>query len=403
MSQVQCYPTADGGSYVKDLVAGGTFRHSRDAAHLDFQHTDRLDNFTAMEVILKSRCHGFPLEGLAYPITPIGMHYLLIHYDIPRIEEATYKVRVNGLVKKELSLDMENIRSRPKVTIAATMECGGNGRMNQRHRLWLHVPWNNDAIGCAEWTGTPLRGVLEEAGLQDGVADILFTGLDKGIQGQQVQYFQRSLSVEQAMGEDVILAYEINGQPLPPQHGFPLRLIVPGWLGMTNVKWLDTIEATKTKHIHRQMKWYSFSANDNDPNRIPLTFQKVRSLMAPPGVPDFFTRFRYLEETDAVEIRGRAWAGGIPIHSVEVSTDGGTTWSPATLDEPIGKWAWVGWSFTWENVAEGRYVLRCRARDAEGNWQMDDDSAKDYYAMARAPLRRFTTSMCRSSSQHCEQ
>jgi hypothetical protein len=103
--------------------------------------------------------------------------------------------------------------------------------------------------------------------------------------------------------------------------------------------------------------------------------------MIPPGIPDFFTRFHYLEETSAVGLRGRAWAGGIPIQSVEVSTDSGSTWAAANLDTPIGKYAWVGWSFTWENVTPGKYTLRVRATDAEGNVQKNDDSAHDYYAM----------------------
>ena len=129
------------------------------------------------------------------------------------------------------------------------------------------------------------------------------------------------------------------------------------------------------------MKWYSYATDDNDPNRIPCTLQQVRALMIPPGVPDFFTRFHYLEETSAVALRGRAWAGGIPIQSVEVSTDGGSTWAAAKLDAPIGKYAWVGWSFTWENSTPGKYTLRVRATDAEGNVQKNDDSAHDYYAM----------------------
>src|SRR5262249_15021678 len=251
---------------------------------------------------VKSRCHGHHLEGLTYPITPIGMHYLLIHYDIPEIDEATYRVRVEGLVKNKLSLDMMNIRKRPKVTMPVTMECAGSGRIHQRFRLWPHVPWNYDAIGTAEWTGTPLRAVLQEAGLQDDAIEILFTGRDKGIQGQQVQYFQRSLSIEQAMNEDVLLAYEINGLPLPPQHGFPLRLIVPGWLGMTNVKWLDSIEATSTRLTDRQMKWYSYATDDNDPNRIPCTLQQVRALMIPPRRP----RLLHPDPLPGGDIRRRA-------------------------------------------------------------------------------------------------
>jgi len=288
---VPMYPTADGQRYVLDMVPG-RFRLADSTACDDAYHTNRVDNFTSMEVTLKSRCHGHPHEGLAYPITPIGMHYLLIHFDIPHIDEATYHVKVCGLVSNPLSLDMNNIRSRPKVTMPVTMECAGNGRIKQRYRLWTHVPWNNEAIGTAEWTGTPLRAILEEAGVKlDTAVDVVFTGRDKGIQGQQVcsttgkrehadgcrqvQYFQRSLSVQQAMAEEVFLAYEINGQPLPPQHGFPLRLIVPGWLGMTNVKWLDSIEVISSKFNGSQMKWYSHAINDDDPSRIPCTLQQV--------------------------------------------------------------------------------------------------------------------------------
>jgi DMSO/TMAO reductase YedYZ molybdopterin-dependent catalytic subunit len=381
MESERTAPRADGRRYVMDLKPGVGVRAAGDPAFEDFAHTDRLDNFTVMEVTLKSRCHGHQMEGLAYPITPIGMHYLLIHYDIPQIDESTYRLNVRGLVDKPLSLDMQDIRSRPKVTMPVTMECAGNGRLNQKFRLWPHVPWNNEAIGTAEWAGTPLRGVLEAAGLKDDAVDVVFTGLDKGIQGQQVQYFQRGLSVEQAMAEEVFLAYEINGQSLPPQHGFPLRLIVPGWLGMTNVKWLDSIEVIPTKFAGSQMMWYSFATNDDDPDRIPCTYMRVRSLMIPPGIPDFFTRYRYLDESPAVELRGRAWAGKSSIHSVEVSTDGGATWAPAKLGVPVGKFAWVEWSFTWEKPTRGRHVLRVRATDADGNKQLDDDSAHDYYAM----------------------
>jgi len=196
-----------------------------------------------------------------------------------------------------------------------------------------------------------------------------------------VQHFQRAITVDHAMLEEVILAYEMNGQPLTPQHGFPLRLIVPGWLGMTNVKWIDSIEVIPKKFTGSQMKWYSLAKNDNDEKRIPLTDMAVRSLMIPPGIPDFFTRYRYLEETAAVELKGRAWAGHRSIKSVEVSTDKGVTWAAGTLDASIGKFAWVGWSFTWKNVTPGDYTLRVRAVDSEGGVQRDDDSAHDYYAM----------------------
>jgi sulfane dehydrogenase subunit SoxC len=178
MSSEASYPTANGKRFTLDVDTDADV-----PPYQDWAHTDRLDNFTVMEVAGKSRCHGMHLEGMAYPITPIGMHYLLIHYDIPGIDEKTYQVKIDGRVKNKLTLDMDYFRSRPKVTIPATMQCCGNGRASQKWRLWAHVPWNHDAIGTAEWTGTPLRGVLEEAGLEGDAVEILFTGQDKGIQG----------------------------------------------------------------------------------------------------------------------------------------------------------------------------------------------------------------------------
>lgn len=348
----------------------------------DSHHTNRLDNFTAMEVTLKSRCHGMQLEGLAYPITPLGMHYLLIHFDIPFIDQAKHRVHIDGRVQNPLVLDMDNIRSRPSVRIPVTMQCAGNGRINQEWRYYTHVPWNNEAIGTAYWTGVPLRTILEEAGVLSDAVDVVFTGLDKGIQGNQVQYYQRSLSVKQAMNGDVMLAYEMNDQPLTPQHGFPVRLIVPGWLGMASVKWLDRIEVIDKKFAGLQMKWYSYATSDSDESRTPCTTHHVRALMIPPGIPDFFTRFRYLEETSAITLTGRAWAGPIAIKSVEVSSDGGATWAFADLEAPIGKYAWVGWSFVWKNVTQGEYILRARATDVNGNMQTDEGhTPENFYAM----------------------
>jgi DMSO/TMAO reductase YedYZ molybdopterin-dependent catalytic subunit len=374
-------PRADGKRYVCDLGPPRYYGPGEPACD-DFAHTERLDNFTQMEVTLKTRCHGQHLEGLGYPITPTGMHYLLIHYDIPKIDEDDYFVRVEGMVKKRLQLNMANIKSRPQVTMPVTMECAGNGRLGQLKRLWVHVPWNHEAFGTAMWTGTPLKGILEEAGVLDGAVDVVFTGKDKGIQGDKVQYFQRSISIEHAMKEEVMLVYEMNGQPLKPQHGFPLRLIVPGWLGMTNVKWIDSIEVIPRKFDGLQMKWYSFAVNDDDEDRVPCTDMLVRSLMVPPGIPDFFTRFRYLEECDKVVIRGRAWAGHKQISLVEVSTNSGVSFQAAELDPPIGKFAWIGWTYVWNKPKAGKYVLLSRATDSEGNVQSDhDDSEHDYYSM----------------------
>jgi DMSO/TMAO reductase YedYZ molybdopterin-dependent catalytic subunit len=341
-----------------------------------------------MEVAGKSRCHGMHLEGLAYPITPIGMHYLLIHYDIPEIDEKTYQVKVDGRVKNKLTLDMDYFRSpaeghhnghdgmlrqRPSEPEMASL---GPRPLEPRRDRDRRVDGHAAAWGCSR---KPAWKTMRWRSCSPGRTKASRAPPD----GAQVQYFQRSLTVDYVMNpdNDVLLCYEINGVPLPPQHGYPLRLLVPGWLGMANVKWIDSIEATSTRLTERQMKWYSYAQNDNDPNRQPATFQQTRAMMIPPGIPDFLCRIRHLEETSAVELRGRAWAGGLRIDSVEVSLDGGNNWSYAKLDKPMGNWAWVGWSFTWEDVTPGEYTLRCRAKDERGNMSKDDDSEHDYYAM----------------------
>src|SRR5207247_8276155 len=176
-----------------------------------------------------------------YPITPIGLHYLLIHFDIPVVDAGTWELAIGGHVERRLRLSLDDIKSRPQTTIAVTLECAGNGRARLSPRP-MSQPWLAEAVGTAEWTGTPLAPILEEAGVLDGAHDVVFTGLDRGVQGGVDQYYERSLSLTDAMRDEVLLAYAINGRPLPPQHGFPLRLIVPGWDAMTRVSWLASIK-----------------------------------------------------------------------------------------------------------------------------------------------------------------
>ncbi len=184
-------------------------------------------NFRPHEVVLAFRNRGMPLEGLRYSITPTGMHYLLIHFDIPYVDARSWQLQINGRVSKPMMLTLEDIKRRPAVTLPVTMECAGNGRALLNPRP-ISQPWMLEAISTAEWTGTPLRGLLEESGLLDDTVELLFTGLDRGIQADEDQFYQRSLTVDEVLREEVLLAYEMNGAPLEPQHGFPLRLVVPG-------------------------------------------------------------------------------------------------------------------------------------------------------------------------------
>src|SRR5438270_4747233 len=187
------------------------------------------------ELQLAARNHGMPLEALHEDVTPLGLHYLLIHYDIPHVDAAAWRLTVDGRVTNELSLGLDELRALPAHEVVATMECAGNGRARLDPRP-VSQPWLLEAVGTARWGGTPLRPLLEEAGVGEGAVEVLFTGVDRGSEGGEEQAFQRALAVEEALRDEVLLVYEMNGAALPPQHGFPLRLVVPGWYGMTNVK-----------------------------------------------------------------------------------------------------------------------------------------------------------------------
>jgi len=322
-----------------------------------------VEGISLEELQLAARNHGMPLEALRYPVTPVGLHYLLIHYDVPVVEPETWRLTVRG--ERELVLGLEELRARPAAEVTVTMECAGNGRAKLDPRP-VSQPWLLEAVGTARWRGTPLRPLLEEAGI-GGAVEVLCTGLDRGIEAEEEQAFQRSLPLEEALRGEVLLAYEMNGAPLPPQHGFPLRLVVPGWYGMTNVKWLERIELVDTPFAGYQNSWSYRLRQAEDEEGVPLDRMQPRSLMVPPGIPEFMTRDRTVA-TGEVLLQGRAWAGHAPVEQVEVSSDGGETWDAAEL-EPAGEpWAWRAWSFRW-SAEPGEHVLCCRARDEAGNEQ----------------------------------
>ncbi len=328
------------------------------------------EGISAEELALAARNHGMPLEALRYDVTPAGLHYLLIHYDIPYAEEASWRVLVDGLVGTPLELDLAALRALPRRTVRVTMECAGNGRARLLPRP-VSQPWLVEAVGTAEWTGVALRDVLAAAGVDPAAVEVVFTGADHGVERGVEQDYQRSLPVGEALGEDVLLAYEMNGAPLLPQHGFPLRLVVPGWYGMAHVKWLRQITLTATPFTgFQQVVAYRMRQSADDPGE-PVTRIAPRALLAPPGFPDFMSRARVVRP-GPVLLEGRAWSGRAPVESVEVSVDGGETWAAAELAPADGhRWAWRRFTYTWD-AAPGQHLLTARARDAEGGVQPVD-------------------------------
>jgi sulfane dehydrogenase subunit SoxC len=193
----------------------------------------------------------------------------------------------------------------------------------------------------------------------------VFTGADHGVEKGYEHDYGRSLSLEEAMRPDVLLAYEMNGRPLEPQHGFPLRLVVPGWYGMTQVKWLSRIEAVNAPFEgYQQRVAYLYRRDAEDPGE-PVTRIQPRALLLPPGFPDFLTRRRTVDAGRLVVI-GRAWSGLGAIARVELGVDG--RWVDAKLGKAPGPYAWCGWSAEWD-ATPGAHVLSCRATDAAGNRQ----------------------------------
>ncbi|HEX9098824.1 MAG TPA: sulfite oxidase [Candidatus Dormibacteraeota bacterium] len=327
-------------------------------------------DITRDELQLAVRNHSMPLEALHYEITPIGLHYLLIHFDIPAVDVNDWALTVGGQVRHPLKLTLEQLQARPSTTLAVTLECAGNGRARLSPRP-LSQPWLMEAVGTAEWTGTRLGPLLDEAGLMDPSGDVVFTGLDRGIQGDIEQQYERSLPLAECRRDEVLLAYAINGQPLPPQHGFPLRLIVPGWYGMTHVKWLRAITVLGSSFGgYQQATAYRFRRSDDDPGE-PVTRMLPRALMVPPGIPDFMSRVRFLAPSRQL-LSGRAWSGRAPVTKVEVSVDGGGTWAAADLGDPPSAYAWRPWSYAWDASRPGEYELSVRASDGAGNVQPTD-------------------------------
>ncbi|MER5860863.1 molybdopterin-dependent oxidoreductase [Streptomyces sp900105245] len=325
----------------------------------------------ADELALATRNHGLPLEAMRYDVTPPGLHYVLTHYDIPYVPQAgAWRLTIDGRVSRPLDLSLADLLSFPQVTTRVTLECAGNGRALLTPRP-VSQPWLVEAVGTADWTGVPLRLLLEEAGAAPDAVDVVFTGADHGVERGVEQDYRRALPLAVATGGDpeVLVATTMNGAPLPPQHGRPLRLIVPGWYGMAHVKWLRSVTVSDTSFDgFQQTVAYRLRQTVDDPGE-PVTRIAPRALLVPPGFPDFMSRARMVRP-GPVTLEGRAWSGQAPVTGVQVSTDGGVSWEPADLEPatPRNRWAWRSWRAAWL-ATPGDRDLAARAVDADGRVQ----------------------------------
>lgn len=290
--------------------------------------------------------------------------YVVQHYGQPELDLSSYRLRVTGMVDNPMELTMQDIMGRDVLEMDIGWECGGN-----RETIV------NGLVGNARWRGVTLKRLLEEAGIQDGAKEIVFFGGDIGseeIRGAEVdKAFARGLSIPDAMRDENMLAFEMNGEPLPLYHGRPLRLIVPGWYGVANVKWLTQIHVQDTRYMGRFM------------GRDYVTLKKEMVGGVERWVENSVTTInlksvivRVTRMGDQYRIQGFVLNDGTPISTVEVKVDDGP-WQRAELNPRNGQYTWKLFSFDWDNPSAGEHIIVSRVTDAEGNVQPTADQVPE--------------------------
>ncbi len=304
-----------------------------------------------------------PLSALHGDVTDAKHFYVRNHNDVPKADPAAWRLRVHGHVERELSLSLADLRAMPERTLRVTMECAGNGRTDVNPQP-KGTPWGRGAVSTGDFTGTPLAGVLEQAGLRDGAVEVAFLGADVGaVRTGGEEPYGRSLDPSVATGPDPLIVWAMNGRPLSPERGFPLRLVVPGWYGMAAVKWLESIEVrTSVFPGYYQAVDYRFVEREGTPDGTPVTRIAPGSLVLEPGDG------ASLSAGVPARVRGIAWSGGGGIVRVEVRVDDGPWWD-AELGPDSGEFAQRSWQWTWASPDAGEHRLTVRATDAAGDTQ----------------------------------
>jgi DMSO/TMAO reductase YedYZ molybdopterin-dependent catalytic subunit len=303
-----------------------------------------------------------PLPVLAEAVTPTDLFYVRNHFDVPTLEEETFQLRVDGAVERLLSLSLAEIKALPHKTLRTAMECAGNGRIFMEPKP-AGTPWELGAISVAEWTGAPLADVLRLAGIGEEAVEVLFVGADSGIVDKKAIHYERSLPVNLALDPNILLVWAMNGEPLTPNHGYPLRLFIPGWYGMASVKWLQQIRLiTLPFDGYYQTYHYVYWDDDYAPDGEPLRQMQVRALICSHSEGD---QIPLAEQ----EISGVAWSGYGEVTSVEISTSH-DHWEEATVSPATAPATTQRWSCRWQPTTPGETTLRVRATDAQGNTQL---------------------------------
>ena len=308
-----------------------------------------------------------PPEVFDATTTPVEAFFIRSHFDVPKLNGETWSLELEGAVDDGLELGLDELQDFSTVTVRATIECAGNSRTRLGDRA-QGVPWKERAIGTADWRGIALAEILDEVGVDADVKELIFVGADRGVvetaDGGRIKMpYARSLPREKAMSDEVLIATHMNGEPLTPGHGYPARLVVPGWYGMASVKWLSRIIAT-TERFDGYFQSEDYAVWDRVHDlvvRRPLGPMAVKSHIGSP------VEGQEIRAGDEVMIRGFAWGGTAAIEAVEVSVDGGDSYDQAALADTTHPFAWRSWEYVWEVAGEpGPCLLQSRARTADG-------------------------------------
>jgi len=295
--------------------------------------------------------------------TPNDDFYIIQHYNQPQVADADFRLRISGLINNPFELSLADLKSRQKFEIDAGFECGGNSP-----RLFQGL------IGNARWGGVRLVDLLEEAGLQRDGVEVVFYGADKGMEKTRSdldmeveQSFGRSMHIDDALNPDIILAYEMNGEPLPLYHGAPLRVVVPGWYGVANVKWLDQIHIQDSRYMGRFMgRDYVTLSKRNIGGEERWEERSVTRIQLKSSI------IRVTRNGRDHNITGFVLNDGTPLRSVEVKIDNGP-WQQAEIDPASSKYSWKLFNYTWRGASSGEHTIVSRVTDVTGQVQATAD------------------------------
>jgi DMSO/TMAO reductase YedYZ molybdopterin-dependent catalytic subunit len=314
-----------------------------------------------------------PFDQVDSFLTPMELFYIRSHFPAPKLDLASYQLRIDGAVRKPVSLSYNELRDMPSERRVAILECAGNSRVFLVPQA-RGAQWELGAVGNAEWTGVPLTALLERAGVEEDACEIVLEAADQGTPAEEpvppdpISY-ARSLPRHKARQREVLVAYQMNGRDLSQDHGYPVRAIVPGQYGMASVKWLIHIHAVREPfHGYWQTSDYAYWDHlDGKPVRRALAEMKVKSEIFRPRV------YETLAPSQIYTVFGAAWAGETEVTEIAVSTDGGQTWADAQFLDPVQRYAWRRWKFDWLTPRKpGQYTLLARAKDANGSIQPDN-------------------------------